>query len=233
MCEQRAPVPWWVWAFAGIILIGLIAALIIWWQPIYGFVSDSEKVAAWVESLGVWGPVAIILLQVAQTILAPIPGQAIQAVSGYLYGPWWGTLFSLAGMVMGSCIVFFLARRFGRPFVLRFVGKQSVERLDDLVRRGGVLFFFLLWLFPFTPDDLVCVAAGLTPMPPLQFLILMSLGRLPGIFFAVWVGANMARIEPIWWVLTFVAIAVVAAVLWRWGDRIQDTVLSFIGRLSR
>jgi uncharacterized membrane protein YdjX (TVP38/TMEM64 family) len=176
--------------------------------------------------------VAIVLLEMIQALLAPIPGQAIEAVSGYLYGPWLGTLYPMIGMVIGSSITFLLSRRFGRPLVIRLIGKQSMARMDDLVRRGGALFFFLIWLLPFAPDDLACVAAGLTPMPFRQFLILMTLGRLPGVFVSVLVGANVARIQPVWWVVLFAGIALAAVVFWRWGEQIQEAVLSYIERLS-
>lgn len=232
MSDRRSPVRWWVWLVAGVLLVGLVAALIVWWQPVYGFLSDTEQVRAWVERLGAWGPLAIILLEVLQALLVVIPGQAIEAVSGYLYGPWLGTLFCMIGIATGSLITFSLSRRFGRPLALRLVGQQSMARLDDLVRRGGALFFFLIWLFPFAPDDLAVVAAGLTPMPTRQFLILMILGRIPGIFVSVLVGANVARIRPVWWAVLLVGIAIAALVLWRWGGRIQESVLGFIEQVS-
>lgn len=232
MTERRAKIRWWVWLLAGLVLIGIIAALILWWQPIYDFATNEEQVRAWIEKLGAWGPVAIILLETLQALLAPIPGQAIGAVSGYLYGPWLGTLYSMIGIALGSILVFWLARRFGRPLVVRFVGKDSVARLDDLANRGGAIFFFLVWLLPFAPDDLACIAAGLTPMPIRQFLILMLVGRLPGVFAASWVGANATRIEPIWWAVLLAALVVAALVFWRWGDRIQESVLGLVERLS-
>jgi uncharacterized membrane protein YdjX (TVP38/TMEM64 family) len=230
--DRRSLPGWLAWLAAGLILAGLIAALVIWGPALYGFVADQEQMQAWVEGLGLWGPLAIILLEMIQALLAPIPGQAIEAVSGYLYGPWWGTLFPLIGMVIGSTITFLLARRFGRPVVIRLVGKHSMARLDDLARRGGAPFFFLIWLLPFAPDDLACVAAGLTPMPIRQFLILMTLGRLPGIFVSVVVGANVARIDPLWWGLLLAGLAVAALGLWRWGDQIQEFVLSLTERLG-
>jgi uncharacterized membrane protein YdjX (TVP38/TMEM64 family) len=208
MSEGRSPVRWWVWLLAGLVLAALIAALIIWWRPIYDFLSDPEQVRTWVEQLGAWGPVAIILLEMIQALLPMI------------------------GMVIGSFITFSLSRRFGRPLVIRLIGKQSMARMDDLVRRGGALFFFLIWLLPFAPDDLACVAAGLTPMPIRQFLILMTVGRLPGVFVSVLVGANVSRINPIWWVVLFAGIALAAAVFWRWGEQIQEVVLGHIERLS-
>jgi uncharacterized membrane protein YdjX (TVP38/TMEM64 family) len=232
LSERRAPARWWVWVAGGLLLAALVAALVIWWRPLYDFVADQEQIRAWVERLGAWGPVAIVLLEMVQALLAPIPGQGIEAVSGYLYGPWWGTLFPMIGMVTGSSITFLLSRRFGRPLVIRLVGKQSMDRLDDLARRGGAPFFFLIWLLPFAPDDLACVAAGLTPMPYGQFLVLMTLGRLPGVFVSVLVGANAAKIDPLWWGILLAVIGIAALVLWRFGDRIQDCVLSFVERLS-
>ena len=232
MTEGRVGSRWWVWLIIGGVLIAAIGAIIYWWQPIYGFLSDPEQIRSWIEGLGAWGPIAIVLLEMIQALLAPIPGQAIEAVSGYLYGPWLGTLYPMIGMALGSVITFSLARRFGRPLVVRLIGQQSMARLDDLVRRGGAPFFFLIWLLPFAPDDLACVAAGLTPMPVGQFMVLMLLGRLPGVFVSVWVGANAAQIEPVWWAIIFGVIAGAALVLWRWGEQIQESVLSFIERLS-
>jgi uncharacterized membrane protein YdjX (TVP38/TMEM64 family) len=230
--ERRITVRWWVWVVLGLLLGALIGALIKWWEPLYEFVADQEQVRAWVEGLGAWGPMAIVFLEMVQALLAPIPGQAIEAVSGYLYGPWWGTLYPLIGMAIGSLITFLLARRFGRPLVIRLIGKQSMDRLDDLERRGGAPFFFLIWLLPFAPDDLACVAAGLTPMPMRQFLILMTLGRLPGVFVSVLVGANIAQIEPLWWYILLAVIAIAALILWRWGEQIQESVLCFIEGLG-
>ena len=232
MSEQRSPVRWWVWVAAGVVLIALTAVLIIWWQPIYGFVADPEKVRAWIEGFGAWGPIAIILLQITQALLAPIPGQALQAVAGYLYGPWLGTLYSVIGMAIGSFMTFMLARLFGRPLVVRLVGQKSMDRLDELVRKGGAPFFFLIWLFPFAPDDLACLAAGLTPMPLRQFLLLMVLGRLPGIVIATWIGANAAQIRPGWWGVLIALASIVALVVWRWGERLQSGVLHLLRRLA-
>jgi len=221
-----------VWFVVGAVLMAVLLAVIYWWQPIYDFASDPAQVRSWIEGLGAWGPIAIVFLEMIQALLAPIPGQAIEAVGGYLYGPWLGTLYSLIGMAIGSFITFSLARRFGRPLVVKLIGQQSVARLDDLVRRGGAPFFFLIWLLPFAPDDLACVAAGLTPMPVAQFMVLMLLGRAPGVFVSVYVGANAAQIAPVWWAVLFGAIAGAALVLWRWGEQIQESVLAFIERLS-
>ncbi len=217
---------------AGLILAVVVAVLVIWGRPLYEFLADQEGIRAWVEGFGPWGPVAIAGLEVTQAVVAPFPGQAIELVGGYLFGPWLGTLYAMAGIVAGSLLSFILARRFGRPLAGRLVGQKAVARLDDLSRRGGALFFFLLWLLPFVPDDLACLAAGLTPMPIRQFLILMALGRTPGIFVATLVGANVGGIPPVWWVVALCFLGLISVALWKWGPAIQGAMMALLDRVS-
>ena len=221
------------WPVALMALAALVALLLLWGQPFYRFVADQARVRAWVERLGFWGPAGIAALELVQTLAAPIPGMAIEAASGYLFGPWPGALYAMVGIVAGSGLNFFLARRFGRPLLGRWLAPPSLARLDDLVRRGGSLFFFLLWLFPLVPDDLVCLAAGLTSMPSGRFLLLMTVGRLPGILISTWMGASTARLSPGGWAGLLIALALAAVVLWRRGARFQEALAGFLARLSR
>jgi uncharacterized membrane protein YdjX (TVP38/TMEM64 family) len=229
--DGRTTAGWWTWLVTGLILIATIILLLAWGRPLYEFIADQERIRDWVEGFGLWGPVAITALEIAQILLAPIPGQAIEAVSGYLYGPWLGSLYAMIGIGTGSLVSFLLARRFGRPWVVRLFGAQTVARMDDLARRGGAPFFFLIWLLPFVPDDVACLVAGLTPMRIPRFLFLMILGRFPGIFVSTWVGASVAQIEPIWLIGLIVLATVAALVLWRWGERLRDGVFQFLQRL--
>lgn len=233
MPERRVPTRRRDWLVALLAMAALAALLLLWGGPLYRFVADQARVRAWVEGFGLWGPAGIVALEIIQVLAVPVPGTAIEAVSGYLFGPWPGALYALVGVVIGSALNFFLARRFGRPLIARWIGPRSLARLDDLARQGGTLFFFLLWLFPFLPDDLACLAAGLTAMPGGRFLVLVTVGRLPGLLISTWVGANAARISPGWWAILLAIIGLAAVVLWRWGRHIQEEVLRLIGRLSR
>lgn len=232
MSAHRSPAGPGLWLAVGLILAILIAALLLWGRPLYLFLSNQEDIRSWVERLGAWGPSAIVGLEMAQAIIAPLPGQAAELVGGYLFGPWLGTLYAMTGIVAGSLLGFLLSRRFGRPLASRLVGTKGVARLDDLSRRGGALFFFLLWLLPFVPDDLACLAAGLTPMSIRRFLLLMTLGRLPGIFVATWVGAHAGGIRPLWWGILLAVLVLLSVALWRWGASLQATILRFIDRAS-
>jgi uncharacterized membrane protein YdjX (TVP38/TMEM64 family) len=230
--KGRQDAGWWPWLLAVLFLAAGLLALVLWGPTVYAFLTNRERMQDWVEGFGVWAPAVIFGLEVGQVLLAPIPGQAIETISGYLFGPWLGVLYAFAGLALGSLLAFWLARRFGRPLAVRLAGQDAVARLDELAERGGNLFFFLIWLFPFVPDDLACLAAGLTPMTMGRFLLLMMAGRLPGILFSVWVGANLANIGPTWWIVLFVGVALAALLLWRKGNEIQRALLQIIQRLS-
>jgi uncharacterized membrane protein YdjX (TVP38/TMEM64 family) len=232
MSERLRPPSWPVWLAAGLVLAGLVGVLVVWGSPLYEMLADQRRIQAWIQTWGAAGPLAIALLEIAQVLLAPIPGQAIDAVSGYLFGIWLGTLYAALGIAAGSLLNFALARRFGRPVLARLLKPGTLRRLDDLARRGGALFFFLIWLLPLVPDDLACLASGLTPMPVSQFLILMIIGRVPGILVSTWLGANATKLSPVWWGILLATMAVGAVIVWRWGERIQGFLLSVIERTT-
>ena len=68
-------------------------------------------------------------------------------VNGYLYGVWLGTLYSMAGLVLGTALAMALGRWFGRPLVERLVRPESLSHWDRIARHQGPLFLFLLFLF--------------------------------------------------------------------------------------
>src|SRR5438874_13413267 len=82
---------------------------------------DGKALARRVEALGPLAPVALFVLMVVQCVIAPIPSEPLMAAAGFLYGVRAGALLSWAGIVLGASACFLLARRYGRPFVLRFV----------------------------------------------------------------------------------------------------------------
>jgi uncharacterized membrane protein YdjX (TVP38/TMEM64 family) len=216
--RRRAP----GWPAIVAALVGVIA-LSLWgyragWFDIF---SNLAGLRALARGWGAWGPLGIILLNAAQTLLAPIPGQALNLVSGYLFGPWLGTLYSLAGMLLGSLIMLALVRRGGRPLAERLAGKDNLARFDAYASRRGALFLFLIFLLPFLPDDLACLAAGLTPLPIPLILVLLLVGRTPGLFVANWIGYSAAGLAPWQWAVFGVVIAALALLFWRFQPAIE------------
>lgn len=216
------------------VLLGLVTVmLVIWWQPLRTFFGDKDVVAAFMERWGKWTPLVTVLLHAAQVIFAPIPGQALDLVNGYLFGPWLGTFYSMTGIILGSALVMWLSRRFGRPLVERFVDPQTLDRLDRLIEQRGELVIFLIFLVPFLPDDALCFLAGLTSIALPRLVILAAVGRFPGVFVASWVGASANGFKPVHWIFAGVFTAIVGVVFWRYRRLIEKGMLRLVEQLSR
>ncbi len=175
------------------------------------FFGDPSRVRRWIGSFGPWGPAVSIVLSAAQVLIAPIPGQVVGLANGYLWGVGFGLVCSMAGMMLGSVLAMWLARVFGRPLVVHFVDPKDLERWDAITETRGPLFFFLVFLFPFLPDDLACFVIGLSSLSIPRMLVLASLGRLPGTFVACWLGAHAEQMPP-WLLIGSAAVVTLAAV---------------------
>ncbi len=212
----------------GMVLIGLVlaAAALLWpWQAV---LADPEILIGWMQRWGRWAPLVTIGLHIVQVITAPIPGTAIDAVNGLLFGPWLGTLYSMIGLISGSWLAMCLARRFGRPLVERYVEASLIARLDGVVEKHGALFIFLIFLIPFLPDDAICFISGLTPIPIVELLILAVLGRLPGVFAANLLGAQATSLAAWQWVLLSGVFGGMVILFWRKRSDLPQRLLGWV-----
>ena len=187
--------------------------------------ADSQQIVTWLRERGPWAPLAVILLQIGQVLLAPIPGQVVGIAAGYLFGAWSGTLYSLVGTATGSWIAFALARAYGRPLVERLVPPQTLDWLDAGAQRRGLFFFALVFLLPFLPDDLACFAAGMTRIPIPALLIVAVTARTPGLLASAWLGAKAAGLSQTEWGLLIAASTVLAGLFLLYGQRLQEWLM--------
>ena len=176
--------------------------------------STLDTLQSFLLQFGIWTPLAFFLLQLLQIIIAPIPGGTVGLVGGALFGTIGGFLISAAGTLAGSIIVFVLAKRFGRPFVLRFVSPELVEKYDHIKESRLNTVLFLIFLFPLFPDDMLCFIAGLSPMPVKTFILIVMLARTPSVFINTMIGAGIMDDSPTQFIIAVTIYAVLIAVLY-------------------
>jgi len=217
---------------AAALIVAVGVGLWQWGPAIWGLFQDRSALQAWLTSFGAWAPLVSIVVSALQVIVAPIPGQVTGLVNGYLFGVWLGVLYSLLGVMLGTGTILALTRHWGRPLVARFVPAAQLERLDYLVERRGALFFFLVFLLPFLPDDLTCFAIGLTRLPIGGMLVLIALGRLPGLVVASWMGAHAHSVSPLGWAILIASVCLLAVAYWRLRGAIETRLLGWLERVT-
>jgi len=176
--------------------------------------STLESIQSFLLQFGVWTPLAFFMLQLLQIIIAPIPGGTVGLVGGALFGTFWGFVLSIAGTLIGSSIVFLLSKRFGRPFVLKFVSSHHIERYDHIEESKLNAVLFAIFLFPLFPDDILCFIAGLSTMKFKTFAIIAILGRSPSVFINNMVGAGIMNEDPTQFIIGTILYALLVLILY-------------------
>jgi uncharacterized membrane protein YdjX (TVP38/TMEM64 family) len=148
----------------------------------YRLFSDREKIRLLISSFGVVAPPVFILIQILQVIFAPVPGEATGLIGGYLFGALPGFIYSSIGLTAGSWLNFLIGRFLGERYVRKRIPAHQFQKIDELIKRQGVIALFILFLFPGFPKDYLCLALGLSTLPTRIFILLAGIGRMPGTF---------------------------------------------------
>jgi len=223
---------WWPLAALALILLATLAFWR-WGEPVVTFFRNQEQIRAWLTDIGPLAPLASIGLNTAQVLLAPVPGQVIGLANGYLFGIFWGTVYSLLGVTFGSALAMALGRWLGRPILERLVKPAQLTRWDDLATHRGPLFFFFVFLLPLLPDDIACFAVGLSRLSIPYMLLLAAIGRLPGLIVSSWIGAHASDLPPAGWALAGGAALALAVLVLRHQNQIEAGLLRLAEQWSK
>ncbi|RKX77024.1 MAG: TVP38/TMEM64 family protein [Spirochaetes bacterium] len=200
----------------------IIVIILIFHEQLWDLFSTPEKLKDWVRGWGLFAPLIFVGLQFFQVVIFIVPGEVPQIAAGYLFGVCIGVLLSITGIIAGSTFNFFLARKFGTAFVKKIAGAENIDKLKGALGSDRmVVAFFLLFLIPGIPKDVLCYVAGISPLKFPLFLLVSGLGRLPGILGSVMMGDAAAEKR---WFLAF-SIMSVAALLFFLGIIFREKIL--------
>ncbi len=217
----------------GVIVIALVAAATALLWPFMKELSDpvyQAQFKAWISALGVWGVLVLFGLQIVQIVIAFIPGGPVEVISGMLYGTWGGALICLVGCAVATSLVFTISRRFGKPLLYKFFGKEKIDNLAFLQDSKKIeTVAFVLFLIPGTPKDMLTYISGVSGISLPKFLIITLIARAPATLVSAMAGESMMQGQ---WAVT-ITIFVVAAIIGLLGIRYGDRVMNYCRNLGR
>ena len=217
-----------LWALTIAILGGCVWAL--YATGFFEAAGSPEQMGAYIARCAPWSHLAYFGVQLVSVIVAPIPSNITAAAGAYLFGLWPSFLLTWGAVAAGSAVVFLLARALGQEFAGKFVSEKLSEKYLDLIRRKRDVFLALAFLFPFFPDDLLCILAGLTDISFKRFFLLVVLARPWGLLVACMVGSATVSI-PLWG-MALLGVAGLALFLlaMKYGDKLEDAVIQRLKR---
>lgn len=173
-------------------IVGLV--VLIWLGRQLG--SYVPQFTAWVESLGVWGPL-VFITGYAMATIALIPGSIITLAAGAIFGLVQGTILVFFGASLGAMGAFLVARYGARRWVEnKLESKPRFRMIDKAVAQQGGKIVFLLRLSPIFPFSLLNYALGLTKVRFRDYMI-ACFGMIPGTFLYVYYGKALGSLAAV------------------------------------
>ncbi len=139
-----------------------------------------------IATIGAWGYLGIFVLMFLESSFFPFPSEIIMIPAGYLAfkGSLDLGLIILAGVlgsIGGAWLNYFIADKFGRRILLKFVKEHRLNSVEKFFRRHGHISTFNGRLIPLV-RQYISFPAGLAKMAPVKFTVYTALGA------GIWVG---------------------------------------------
>jgi len=146
-----------------------------------------------IYGFGILGPLVIILIIIAEVIIAPLPGFIPAISAGFVFGTIEGSAYVYIGNIIGSALVFLISRKYGRYLLLKFVSEEKLAKYEHLIACYQNI-LLLLYVFPFIPVDILSGAFGLSLIRFRKFVTMISIAFIAHVLILNYLGDYLARL---------------------------------------
>lgn len=199
-----------------IILILVLAAVFLF--VCHGDIfSSRQSFVNFINSFGIWSPLITIVLVLLEVIIAPVPGGLLPVATGFVFGPYLGTVYTWLGNVVGSIVVFSLARYFGKPLVEKIADPKKVDFYHDFISKKSYI-LWILYIIPLFPVDILGLVLGLTKIKFKKFSLVISICFIPNMIILNILGYKLVDIDfTNFSMITFYLTIIIISFLLIWG----------------
>ncbi len=213
--------------FAGLIafIVLMLVIMVVLWPYIIDLFSEGgiDRLVAMLQDAGPGGVFILLGMQFLQIVVAFIPGEVVQFAAGIMYGPFLGAFLILVGCVISSSFIYFLVHRLGAPFVHDMISQSHIERFKKIEQSKNLdVVVFILFLIPGLPKDAFTYLVPLTQMTYGRFIVLTTLGRIPGVLGSTYAASGFANGDFVVAIVVLSILAIVAIVALIFHQKIAD-----------
>lgn len=140
---------------------------------------DPDRIAAVLETLGMWAPLGAIALMILVSLI-PVPAESVALFNGVVFGPILGPVLTWTGAFTAALLGYGLAGLLGRRAVEAHLGAARVARLRCVLAKDAPGALLLVRLVPVLPFSLINLSAGLVGVRWGTYVWTTALGLIPG-----------------------------------------------------
>lgn len=162
--------------------------------PLVRGYNNLSAIEGFIEDFGVLSIFALLFIQILQIIVALIPGEVVEFAAGALFGPVWGTLICMLGILLGQWLIFTIVIRWGNSVLSAVLDKKFIKKFKFLHDEKKIkLITFILYFLPGTPKDLLTYFMPVTGINIKAFLSITIFARIPSVVSSTIAGSLYAE----------------------------------------
>lgn len=146
--------------------------------------TDIATLRVILEGVGWRKYIVFILIHISCDLLLsffPFTSMSLILIGAIMF-PWWINFIINAICVMCvSFLLYALGRKFGFKIGNKLVGEDEMNKAKNFFNTRGIVYLPVMFLFPFFPDDALCLVAGASKMKSWYFAICTCTCRIIGI----------------------------------------------------
>ena len=194
-------------------------------------IDSAEELKEIILKGGAYSYLIFFVIQFLQVCLVPIPAIITTLAGTMVFGPWITSLISIIAVISASVFSFFLGKKIGRKLVVWVAGEEETKKWEEKINRGKYV-FFLMMLFPFFPDDILCLVAGATGMTYKFFIITNIITRPIGIISTCFLGSGQLIPFSGWGIPVWIVLIILGAILFYLSFKFQPQIENFVLKLA-
>ena len=153
-----------------------------------------DYLISFVDQYHIISMIIYALIYVLVIVLA-LPGVAVMTFTGGVLFPFkYAFMIVVVSSTIGAIINFITSRYFLQDFFER-IFSQTIEKINARIEKGGFKNLLILRTIPVFPYSVVNFALAISELSILKFIVVTTLGKIPGSLIILYAGSNMAEVE--------------------------------------
>jgi len=147
----------------------------------------------WVANQPLLAALAYIAAYIVVVALSLPAGTVMTLAGGFLFGAFWGGLYTVVGATLGATAIFLIAKTSLGDALLAKAGK-SIQSMKAGFNENALSYMFVLRLVPLFPFFIVNLAPAFLGVPLRTYVIATFFGIMPATFVFSLAGSGLDKV---------------------------------------
>ncbi|MDY0884613.1 VTT domain-containing protein [Dongia soli] len=207
--------------FIGLMVLTVVMGLAWSYTPLSSVadaITDPSRLRPWLAAHdqggnSLWALLAVVAIFIIAGFIA-FPVVVLIAATAVAFGAWPGALYAILGAMISAVSTYIVGWWLG-PDLLRHTFGPHLNRINESLRKRGILAVTVARMMPVAPFTVVNLAAGGLRIPALDFVLGTMLGLLPGVLVMSILGDRVITLvrEPNLFNLSLLALLFLASIV--------------------